>query len=315
MRAERIRRKLRSLSRDGRHLTDSKCKALFVGLATIDLSYVVDKIPRRNEKISVSSQEITSGGPAANAAITFAALGGSCALVTAIGKHALAAVIRDEMRRFSIALHDIGAEQSAAPPVSSILVLRGTGERTVVSANAAAFPPISVLFDPRWLEGVRILLVDGHYMQLCIRAAQLARSRGIPAVLDSGSWKQGMEDLLPWVNIAICSDDFRPPGCRDDIDALEFLARAGIARVAITRGAAPIRYRQDGAAGEIPVEQVFARDTLGAGDIFHGAFCFRTCEGYAFIDALKFASQLATFSCRHIGTRAWIGEFVATRQR
>jgi sugar/nucleoside kinase (ribokinase family) len=187
--------------------------------------------------------------------------------------------------------------------------LRNTGERTVVSANATAFPPLSFVFDPRWLHGVSVLLVDGHYMQLCIDAAQSAQSRKIPVVLDSGSWKKDMEALLRCVDIAICSDDFHPPDCRDDIDALEFLSREGIARVAITRGAAPIRYRQDGVTGEIPVERVPARDTLGAGDIFHGAFCFRTCEGYTFIDAVKFAAQVATLSCRHIGTRAWIESF------
>lgn len=290
-------------------VTASGCRALFIGLATIDLLYVVDEIPGRNAKISVSGQQITSGGPAANAAVTFAALGGSSTLVTAVGQHALAAVIRDEMRTFSVALHDLAANQSAAPPVSSILVLRNTGERTVVSANARAFSPLSLVFEPRWFEGVSLLLVDGHYMQLCINAAHLARSRKIPVVLDSGSWKEDMEALLPCVDIAICSDDFRPPDCRDDKDALEFLVRAGIARVAITRGEAPIHYCEDGVAGEIPVEQVLARDTLGAGDIFHGAFCFWVCNGHTFTDALKFAAQLATFSCRHIGTRTWIGTF------
>jgi sugar/nucleoside kinase (ribokinase family) len=293
-------------------VTGSACSALFVGLATIDLLYVVDEIPRPNAKISVPGQQITSGGPAANAAVTFAALGGSSTLVTAVGQHVLAAAIREEMRRFSVALYDIAPDQSAAPPASSILVLRNTGERTVVSANATAFPPLSFVLDPRWFEDVSILLVDGHYMELCIRAAQLARSRKIPVVLDSGSWKQDMEALLPCVDIAICSDDFRPPGCVDDTDALEFLVRAGPARVGITRGPAPIRYHENGAAGELPVEQVLARDTLGAGDIFHGAFCFRTCQGYTFTDALKFAAQVATFSCCQIGTRAWIESFPGT---
>ena len=285
---------------------DAGCSALFAGLATIDLMYVVDELPRRNEKVSVPGQQITSGGPAANAAITFAALGGSSTLVTAIGEHALGAVVREEMQKFSIALHDIAHGQTALPPVSSILVLRATGERTVLSANAAAFPPLSFQFDPRWLEGASLLLVDGHYMPLCINAARFARSRNMRVILDSGSWKHDMASLLPYVDIAICSDDFRPPDCRDDADALEFLSRAGIARVAITRGAAPIRYRQDGVEGEISIEQVRARDTLGAGDIFHGAFCFSTCRGCTFIDALKFAAQVATFSCRHIGTRDWI---------
>jgi len=50
-----------------------------------------------------------------------------------------------------------------------------------------------------------------------------------------------------------------------------------------------------------------APDTSGAGDIFHGAFCFYACEpGATFQDALAKAAVVASESCRHIGTRAWM---------
>ena len=288
---------------------DSRCGGLFVGMATIDILYVLDNIPPRNAKISVPGQQITAGGPATNAAITFAALGGSSTLITAVGRHALAAAIREDLDRYSVSLHDIAARETAAPPVSSILVMRDTGERTVVSPGATVFPPLSFELIPASFEGTSILLVDGHYMQLCIAAAQLARKGKIPVVLDGGSWKEGMEALLPWVDIAICSDDFRTPDCHNAHDAGKFLARAGITRVAITRGAAPIQYCQEGVWGEIQVERVPVCDTLGAGDIFHGAFCFSAGKGHAFIEALKFAAHVATFSCRHAGTRVWIEKF------
>ena len=70
-----------------------------------------------------------------------------------------------------------------------------TGERTVVSANAHAFPPLTFEVDPDWLNHKSIVLVDGHYMRMCIMAAQYAHSRGIPVVLESGSWKEGMAGL------------------------------------------------------------------------------------------------------------------------
>ena len=247
-------------------------KGLFVGLATVDLAYVVDKLPPRNAKISVPSQQVSVGGPAANAAVTFAFLGGRSGLVTAVGKHPLGILIRQDLARFSVSVHDIGRHRKEAPPVSSILVLRGSGERTVVSANAAAFPPLKVGFNPRWLSGMSIVQVDGHYMPLCIAGARFARSCGIPVVLDSGSWKEGMDELLPSIDIAICSDDFRPPGCRDDSDVLEFLAGRGIRQVAITRGAAPVTYLDNRKHGKIPVERVRPTDMLGAGDIFPRSF-------------------------------------------
>ena len=287
-----------------------RVRGLFVGLATVDLVYVVDDLPPRNTKISVPGQHIAAGGPATNAAVTFAFLGGSSALATAVGQHPLGAVIRQDLDRFCVSVHDVMADRQETPPVSSILVIRGSGERTVVSANAHAFPPLAFEVDPDWLNHKSIVLVDGHYMRMCITATQYAHSRGIPVVLESGSWKEGMAGLLPYVDIAICSDDFRPPDCRDDRDALEFLAGQGISRVAITRGAAPISYVEEGRAGEIPIEQVHAIDTLGAGDIFHGAFCYSACQpGHAFADSLAFAARVATFSCQYLGTRLWMDAF------
>jgi sugar/nucleoside kinase (ribokinase family) len=280
---------------------------LFVGLATVDLTYTVDAIPRRNQKISVLGQQITAGGPATNAAVTFAFLGGRAVLVTAAGSHPLGTVIRTDLEKFEVALHDLARRRKEPPPVSSIMVLNRTGERTVVSANAAVFSPISAECNPRWLSGAQILQVDGHYMPLCIAAARLAHERGIPVVLDSGSWKEGMTELLSYIDIAICSDDYRPPDCRNIDDVLEFFAARGIRQAAITRGASGIRFVDGGKHGTIALEKIRAVDTLGAGDIFHGAFCYYTGQqGYSFRDALGVAARAATFSCRYPGTRLWM---------
>ena len=116
-----------------------------------------------------------------------------------------------------------------------------------------------------------------------------------------------MAELLPSIDIAICSDDYRPPGCRDNDDTLEFLAGQGIRQVAITRGAAPIIYVDNRKRGKIPIERIRAIDTLGAGDIFHGAFCYYACQmGRSFRDSLAFAARVATVSCLHLGSRSWM---------
>jgi len=290
-------------------------KGLFIGLATVDLAYTVDKVPSTNTKISVPNQRLAAGGPSTNAAVTFALLGGKSSLVTAIGQHPLGSVIRQDLHRAGVSLHDVAPQRKEAPAVSSILVVRGSGERSVVSANAAAFGSVSAWLNPAWFSGVSIVQVDGHYMPLCIAGASLARARGIPVVLDSGSWKEGMAELLPLIDIAICSDDFRPPGCRDEGAAMEFLREQGIRQLAITRGAAPVIYVDNGRQGKIPVRQVRAIDMLGAGDIFHGAFCYCSCQkGRSFRDCLTFAARVATTSCLHQGTRSWIEDF-STRKR
>jgi sugar/nucleoside kinase (ribokinase family) len=283
---------------------------LFVGLATVDVSYTVDEIPRRNQKISVKAQRVTAGGPATNAAATFAFLGGRTTLVTAVGSHPLARAIREDLSGLSIRIHDMARERHESPPVSSVMVDRATGDRTVVSANAAVFSPLKGKLDPRWLAGVSIVQLDGQYMPLCIAAAQAAREHGIPVVLDSGSWKPGMAGLLKLVDTVICSGDFRPPGCRSHTDVFDYLAARKIIRVAITRGGSATRFVDGAKRGEISVPQIRPVDTLGAGDIFHGAFCYYASRPeVAFREALAAAAQVASFSTKYSGARSWMRHF------
>jgi sugar/nucleoside kinase (ribokinase family) len=289
--------------------SDDHPSGLFVGLATVDVSYPVDEIPRRNQKISVKAQRVTAGGPATNAAATFSFLGGRATLITAVGSHSLARAIREDLAGFSIRIHDMARERREPPPVSSVMVDRSTGDRTVVSANAAVFSPLEGKFNPRWVAGC-VVLLDGQYMPLCMAAAKAARERGIPVVLDSGSWKAGMATLLRFVDTVICSSDFRPPGCRNLGDVFNFLAARKIQRVAITQGGSAIRFAEGEKRGEMAVSQIRPVDTLGAGDILHGAFCYHACRPeLTFREALAAASRVASFSTRYPGTRSWMSRF------
>jgi sugar/nucleoside kinase (ribokinase family) len=133
-----------------------------------------------------------------------------------------------------------------------------------------------------------------------------AKAHGIPVVLDGGSWKDGADDLLKSVNVAVCSADFIPPGCLGEDDVLQYLNDCGVAHVAITRGAEPIRYVSGSVCGIVPVPPIEPVDTMGAGDIFHGAFCFYFSTGHGFVEALGEAAKIAAESCRFHGTREWM---------
>jgi sulfofructose kinase len=47
-------------------------------------------------------------------------------------------------------------------------------------------------------------------------------------------------------------------------------------------------------------------DTTGAGDVFHGAFCYGLVAGLPLETDLALASAAAAMKCRHIGGRAGI---------
>ncbi len=283
---------------------------IFVGLSTIDVVYTVDEFPAANSKVAALSQQVFVGGPATNAAVTFARLGGKPALVTALGRNALAEVVREELKNNKVQLVDLNPDFAGLPALSSVAVDR-SGNRNVISANAIriATPPAKV--DAYLLDDACAVMADGHFMQACQAWAAAARARSKPVVLDGGSWKDGTEELLKNVQTAICSADFLPPGCASRDEVVEFLKTRGVANIAITNGAEPIQFVSGQSSGTIAVPQVEVIDTMGAGDILHGAYCFYVSTGRGFIESLAEASKIASESCRYAGTREWMARIPA----
>jgi sugar/nucleoside kinase (ribokinase family) len=155
------------------------------------------------------------------------------------------------------------------------------------------------------LQTVDIVLIDGHQMAIGREIAIEAQSRGIPVVLDGGSWKPGLDTVLPYINYAICSANFQPPDCQNQKEVFAYLDRFKIPQIAITQGENPIQFFDRGNRGTIEVPSIQAIDTLGAGDIFHGAFCHSILSG-DFAQSLVQAAGIAARSCQFFGTRQWM---------
>ncbi|NJM90328.1 MAG: sugar kinase [Hydrococcus sp. RU_2_2] len=282
-----------------------KSSGLFIGLSTLDLIYLTQNLPEPNQKIVALDQTIAAGGPATNAAVTFSYLGSCATLLSAIGIHSMSQMICSELETYAIKLIDLDPNRSELPSISSIIVTQATGERAVISVNATKFQATSEQIPSDILEDVAIVLIDGHQMQVSYAIAQQAKAKNIPIVIDGGSWKKGFESILPYFDYAICSDNFYPPNCQNQQEVLTYLQEIGIPHIAITQGDRPIQYLNQGKKGEIEIPVVKAVDTLGAGDIFHGAFCHYILQN-DFVRSLTLSAKIASFSCQFFGTRQWM---------
>jgi sugar/nucleoside kinase (ribokinase family) len=207
-----------------------------------------------------------------------------------------------------VLVRDAAPAGEHAPAISSVYVEERTGDRSVVSVNGAATAPVPP--PGLGLDGARVVLVDGHHPELALAAVRLARRHGVPVVLDGGSWKPVLEALLPLVDVAICSADFRAPGAATSDAAAADLRARGVPAVAVTRGGEPVRWWSGTEAGEVAVPRVRAVDTLGAGDTFHGAFCYALAAAprRALAAQLRFAAEVAAVRCGVAGLRAWLAE-------
>jgi sulfofructose kinase len=55
-------------------------------------------------------------------------------------------------------------------------------------------------------------------------------------------------------------------------------------------------------------------DTTGAGDVFHGAFCYAVLEDMPIGEALDFSNAMAALNCTAIGARGGIKSEQEVRQ-
>ncbi|MFF6980937.1 PfkB family carbohydrate kinase [Streptomyces sp. NPDC008343] len=289
----------------------SRPEGLFVGLCTLDVIQLVDHVPAPDEKLTAREQTMAAGGPAANAAVTFTYLGGAARLLTAIGSHPLGLAIKADLERAGVTVSDLAVQSTDPPAVSSIMVTASSGQRAVASTNATGHR----LAPPDDLEALvaacDIVQLDGHHMELATATARAARDAGRRTVLDAGSWKPGTQDLLPWIDVAVCSADLHPPGAHTLTDTLHFLGRHGVAWTAVTQGGGPIVWAGPDDSGTIAVPTVPVADTLGAGDILHGALTHHLADkrhltSQSFVQGLHAAALIASQACTSFGTRAWM---------
>lgn len=316
---------------------DARPIGLFIGLAVLDVIQLVDAPPGPDEKIVALDQAVAAGGPAANAAVAFAALGGRALLAAPVGAGPLAELIRADLTACGVELIDCAAAPAArgaaaaGPSVSSCTISAATGERSVVSTNARARPdpaPLSALSDAvaAGAPAPDVVLIDGHNPPLARAGLDLAERVGALRLMDAGSWKDDAADLPGRCDVVAPSARFHPPGpagaLREPADVAAWLHGRGAGAVVLTRGSAPVLWWCGERSGSAAPPAVGAVDTLGAGDVFHGALALalaRALPGRRFggggeariapaalADAVASACAVAAASTEHFGTRAWI---------
>ena len=265
-------------------------KGLFVGLCTKDIVYYTDEIPEKNHKIKTDDFATHIGGPAANAAITYAALGGDATLATCLGVCTESEAMVKELNAYGVKVLNY-ADYETTPNTACILVAKD-GSRSIISGQHPFMP------NRKFETGIYdFILFDCNQQE--ISQDILSQSVSQTIVLDAGSMKPGTEAFLQKADIVIASEDFK------DASGVDlFGMKCNAPHKAVTRGERPIFYNDK----ELPVSKVTAVDTLGAGDIFHGAFCYGHFHlGKSVEDALLFAAEVAGESVRYRGPREWIG--------
>jgi len=156
------------------------------------------------------------------------------------------------------------------------------------------------------MVGTAMVAVAHH--QSTLRAARQAQRLGVPVVADLGGIGENTPALLAHVEYAIISERCaqRVAGGDDYRAACQAMRSMGPEHVVVTLGEKGLVYLDGERLAEMPAFPVEVVDTTGAGDTFHGAFCYGLVQGFPFLKNLQFASAAAAMKCRQMGGRAGI---------
>lgn len=280
-----------------------------VGLNATDTLLLLPHFPAYAGKVPFSEEILSPGGQVASAMVTCAALGLSVKYIGTVGDDERGRIQMDSLLNSGINLDHVQVRQNCPNQTAYILIDQKTGERTVLWSRPDCLRLEPEEITPEQITCARLLHIDGHDTPAVGRAARIAKDAGIPVTVDVDTIYHGFDQVLPYVDYLVASSEFPVQWTneRDPMKALELIQNEYRMRVAaMTLGAHGALARIDGKFVYSPAFVVNCVDTTGAGDVFHGAFCYAVLHGLPMREALDLSNAMAALNCTAIGARGGI---------
>ena len=296
-----------------------------IGSANIDLITRVPRCPKPGESLIGHSFATVTGGKGANQALAAARLGASTLFAGCVGNDAFGAMQRASLEADGIDL-TLLKTHPAEPTGTAVILVADDGQNAIVVTPGANYG-----LTPADVEAAAdaIAAADAVLLQLEVpletvdAALELARAKGVPAVLDAGPAQRVPPELLAKAAIVSPNETEAEALTGIAVDGLE-TARAA-AHALLDMGAAEAVMKL-GATGSLwvradgehfaPAFAVDAVDTTAAGDAFTAALTV-AWRAMPIPEALRFANAAGALAATIAGAqpsmpnRAAVEDFLA----
>ncbi len=267
-------------------------RIICAGLIAADLVFEVAEFPVKGAKYRALASQMITGGGALNAASAIVALGGDVSLVGAIGDDEFGSFLRNKMSDRQIDDRYVSTI-SGVPTSRSANLITPDGDRTIINDREPQlvpedfklppeFPFDAALVDTRWPKGAELIV-------------KAARSAGKPSVIDAEApVAQAMQAVTSASHVVFSEQGLEDFAGASGGDALEVATNQLGTWCAVTRGDLPVLCHDGQHLTEISAFPTKAVNTLGAGDVWHGAFALALANGLAEIPAVRWANAVAS---------------------
>lgn len=272
-----------------------------VGWTLRDHVLRVPWFPRENEKVAAIDGLAQVGGPAVRALMQLRRFGGACGLTSAVGDDSAGRQCVTELRAAGLDVSYIARSLGAPTRFAHVWLSTETGSRTI--AYAADGPELNSEHATERLPQIDALISDARYPATAQKLAAEARGAGIPVIVDMGSPKNDLLNLIEQADVII-----GPSATWEQLaselghshadDAMRHFSYATCVR---TKGASNVIATRASEEVSYTPPKVTAIDANGAGDVFLGAFAWALVRGEKLRRALMFAANTSALKCTRFG--------------
>jgi sulfofructose kinase len=283
-----------------------------IGLNATDTLLLVQEFPPYAGKVAFDRELLSPGGQVATAMVSCSRLGLRAKYIGTVGDDLRGDIQRQSLEGTGVDISSVIVRQDCPNQTAYIIIDERTGERTVLWQRAPGLQLSPHEIRPEDVSQTRLLHIDGFDIDAAAHAASLARRHGVPVSIDVDTVYAGFEAVLKNVDYLVAGSGWpaKWTGESDPFKALAALhGEYGMTVAAMTLGDYGALALNGGRWYYSSAFEVSCLDTTGAGDVFHGGFCYAILEEMPLHQALEFANAAAALNCTAIGARG----HVATR--
>lgn len=288
-----------------------------VATAAMDIILQVDSIPREDGFAVIKNTSFVDGGSGANAIVQAAKMGAKCGFICKLGDDDIGEKFLDGMKR-----EDVDTSRIRILPGGTSLhtqiVVGEEGKKFILLNMGDAFMDLRKdEIDTDYIKQAKVFYTDLVPKEPAIFGLQVAKENGLKTVfnlqvgLDTmkgfGVERQELLEILQYVDVlSLNKDTFLELTETDNLDDGFTEIQKHLPGIPlVTLGSQGSTTVYQGKRISVPIYEVKAVDTTGAGDSYIGTFMTaHFVKGMDVAEAMKFASIAAALTCTQIGARS-----------
>lgn len=277
-----------------------------VGACVYDTLIVADSFPAEDTKLIAKGVMQSGGGPCGTGLVAAAKLGGKCGYIGVLSEDGGGKFLLNDFEKYNVDTSNIKIDKGHS--FSSYVLLNDANSTRTCIVYRGDLPSLCLNEKQKnAIKDAKILMVDGNELSAAIEAAKVAKKSGTKVLYDAGGLYKGVENLLPYADILIPSEEFALGFTGEkDVEAaakkLYTLYNPDV--IVITQGKEGGICFDGNQFKKYNAFTVSVVDSNGAGDVFHGAFAFAQVKGFDYYKSCVFSSATSALKCTKLGARA-----------